>query len=133
MSDPYATENIPPGDLYADVPLYGRYKAKDGDTSFKDSNPEELYKLCNCNSEMIPEFSEGRRVYAIGGLIVKGRHLESGVRISHEFGDLNEVAAIKLVQEQFPSIPVPTIYFQGKVQPLFERELTKFRSMATIC
>jgi len=117
--DPYATEDILVNDLYADVPLYGQYKAKDGDSLFGNLRPEELYRLCTPANELIPGFSEGRRIYAIGGVIVKGRHHESGICVSHEFGDLNEVAAIDLVKEPFPWIPVPTIYFQGKVRSLF--------------
>jgi hypothetical protein len=95
---------------------------------FKDLGPEELYGLCTPNNEMIPGFQEGHRIYAIGGVIVKGRHLQSGVCVRHKFGDLNEVAAIKPFKEQFPWIPVPTIYFQGRVQSL-RREVTKYRSM----
>ena len=119
MANPYATENIPVSDLFADVPLYGRYKAKEGDSLFKELSPPELYELCTPNNEMILDFQDGRHIYAIGGVIVKGRHLQSGVHVSHKFGDLNEVAGIELVKEQFPWIPVPMIYFQGKVASHF--------------
>jgi hypothetical protein len=115
MINAYDVENIPIDDLYASTPLYGRYKAKEGDWSIGNLSPAEIYSLCSSDNEMIPDFN-GRRIYAIGGVIVKGRHqLDSGIQISHRFGDANEVASIALVKDRFPWIPVPTIYFQGEV------------------
>jgi len=64
---------------------------------------------------MIPNYPEGRTIYAIGRVIVKGAHNTGGRVQSHEFGDANEYAAIALVAKSFPSIPLPKIYFQGKV------------------
>jgi len=117
MSYTYDPESVPSDDLYASTPLYGRYKAKDGDSLIQHLTPLEIYTKCTLENEMVPEFIEGRHIYAIGGVIVKGRHeLNSAVQ-SHAFGDANEVDAIALVREHFPWIPVPEVYFQGRVVP----------------
>ena len=59
------------------------------------------------------------------GLVVKGRHVtESGLQ-SHAFGDANEAAAIALVYTNLPWIPVPRIYFQGKVRSMIFSRVTK--------
>src|SRR5215471_1593474 len=115
MNDPYTVENIPADDPYRSTLLYGRYKAKDGDFTAMTLSPGQIYALCDSDTEMIPDFPDGRHIYAVGGLIVKGRHeIDSAIQ-SHAFGDANEAAAAALVVKHFPWIPLPTIYFQGKV------------------
>lgn len=112
MIDPYDARVIPEGDLYGDVPLFGRYRAEPADFDPAEKNPQEILNMCRPGNEMIPDFPEGRTIYAIGRVIVKAAHKKGQ---SHEFGDANEAAAIALVAKNLPWIPVPKIVFQGKV------------------
>ena len=115
MTHPYEVHNIPAGDMYADTPLYGRYKATEGDVATAGLAPAEILALCGPDTDMIPDFPDGRHIYAIGDVIVKGRHDMNSITRSHAYGDANEAAAIDLVAKHFPWIPVPKILFQGKV------------------
>jgi hypothetical protein len=103
--------------MYLDTPLYGRYKSTDIDIDSAKLSSSETLELCGPDTEMIPDFPDGRRIYAIGNAgIVKGRHEVNSVVQSHAFGDANEVAALRLVADRFPWIPVPKVLFQGVVK-----------------
>jgi len=117
--NPYETEIIPPSDLYSSTPLYGRYTPLPGDLNPVSLAPEALYSLVvRPENSLIPDPEyPGRNIYALRHVIVKGEHVENGQVISHKMGDMNDVAAIKLVRDQIPWIPVPKIYFQGEVLP----------------
>ena len=112
MIDPYNAQVIPERDLYTDSCLYGRYKAAPGDFDPADKTPQEILNMCHPDNEMMSTFTEGRTIYAIGRVIVKAADVKGR---SHELGDANDAAAITLVTKHFPWIPVPTIFFQGKV------------------
>jgi hypothetical protein len=113
----YETEQIPPSDLYSSTPLYGRYTPRPGDLTPDSLPPAALYTLVvRPENSLIPDPEyTGRKIYALGHVIVKGQHVEKGQVISHKMGDMNDVAAIKLVRDRFPTIRVPEIYFQGEV------------------
>jgi hypothetical protein len=115
MNDPYEVKSIPADDPYRSTPLYGRYKAEKGDFTSTTLSPVQIYALCRPDTEMIPDFPNGRHIYAVGRLIIKGHHEIDSVIQPHAFGDANEAAAITLVTKHFPWIPLPTIHFQGKV------------------
>ena len=112
MIDSYDTRVIPEGDLYGDLPLFGRYGAAPTDFDPAGKSPQEIFNMCRSDDEMTPDFPEGRTIYVIGHVIVKAAHKNGQ---SHEFGDANEAAAIALVAKNLPWIPVPEILFQGKV------------------
>jgi hypothetical protein len=79
-------DRIPPTDLYADVPLYGRYfpKADDFRVDLQHVNshtPDALrywtsvVALCNEAVRIYPADEGGRDVFALGTVIVKSSHL----------------------------------------------------------
>jgi hypothetical protein len=115
MSNPYNAKIIPKNDVYGDVPLYGRFESRVDDFDPTDKTPQEILQLCGPANEMLPEVPV-RRIYALGKVIIKGADFGRGSLQSHQYGDANEAAAIALVSEYFPEIPVPEIIFQGKVK-----------------
>ena len=66
MIDPYEAQVIPERDLYADSPLYGRYRATPADFDPADKTPQEILDMCRPDNEMMPTFTEGRTIYAVG-------------------------------------------------------------------
>ena len=86
-----------------------------GDTKRNRATLAEIYSLCGPENEMIPDLPDGRHIYVVGGVIIKGHHEVHSEIQEHTFGDANEAAAIALVNEHFPWIPLPSIYFHGKV------------------
>ncbi|KAI1370393.1 hypothetical protein F4677DRAFT_365542 [Hypoxylon crocopeplum] len=127
-SDP---DKIPEGDLYADVPLYGRYfpRPTDFKPDAKHSNsttPESLdywsTVLAQCTElNRIYENDEGGRdVFAFGSVIVKSSHLKTipeGRRSyrDYSYADANEVEAIRLAKEALDDVKVPQVYFASKI------------------
>jgi hypothetical protein len=130
---PYEADpaKIPPEDTYTREPLYGRYLPKDDDIRpnvkyIRSKTPEALdywasiLRYCN-PSIRLHESIEGRRdVFALGGMIIKSSHLNGLTNISvgrnFFYDDMNEVEAIRLMNESLPHIKVPEIYFNGKVK-----------------
>ncbi|KAI1504569.1 hypothetical protein F5X99DRAFT_19141 [Biscogniauxia marginata] len=127
-SDP---DKIPKDDLYADVPLYGRYFPRL--TDFKpdakhinSTTPESLSYwstvLAQCTElNRIYENDEGGRdVFALGSVIIKSSHLKvtpEGRRSSRDYSyaDANEVEAIRLAKKVLDDIKVPQVYFAAKI------------------
>jgi hypothetical protein len=129
--NPYATEpeHIPPTDLYADIPLYGRYRPKPGDFRVKPEHIgsqssdatqywESVVSLCDESTRIYPADEGGRDVFALGSVIVKSGHLHDTPEIDYSFADANEVEAISIAQNVLGNIRVPEIYFAGKVMIL---------------
>lgn len=86
--NPYETEpeHIPINDLYADIPLYGRYRSKPGDFSVQLEHVgclsstslhywESVISLCDETTRIYPADEGGRDVFALGNIIVKSSHL----------------------------------------------------------
>ncbi|VUC20912.1 unnamed protein product [Clonostachys rosea] len=128
----YATEiaDIPKGDRYADIPLYGRYGPKCDDFKpltqhVNSSAPESLRywedvlsRLGDSNIVYKNELDEdGRDVFALGTLIIKSGHLHAAPTRDYSLNDANEVAAIDLARKPLGEldIAVPDIYFTGKL------------------
>ncbi|KAM0519560.1 hypothetical protein ACHAPE_003737 [Trichoderma viride] len=124
--DPY---EIPPTDLYYDLPLYGRYNPSPQDfktlEKYCNSSTQEglqywtgVVDKCDATCYVYENPFGGRDVFALGSIIVKSCHLgtqDDGPESSRDYSitDKNEVAAIQLV----PSIiPGPRIYFSGKLK-----------------
>lgn len=122
--NPYETnpDHIPSTDLYADVPLYGRYTPKPDDfqvdlqqTNFQ-SYWASVIELCNESVRIYPADEGGRDVFALGSVIVKLSHLHDTQEIDYSYADANEVRAIAIAKDLFKDIiRVPDIYFAGKV------------------
>lgn len=122
--NPYETnpDHIPSTDLYADVPLYGRYTPKPDDfqvdlqqTNFQ-SYWASVIELCNESVRIYPADEGGRDVFALGSVIVKSSHLHDTQEIDYSYADANEVRAIAIAKDLFKDIiRVPDIYFAGKV------------------
>lgn len=126
--DPYVTdpERIPATDLYADVPLYGRYQPKPSDFRVKPEHIgsqssdsmrywESVITLCDESIRIYPAGEGGRDVFALGSVIVKSSHLHDTQEIDYSFADANEVEAISIAKTVLGDIRVPRIYFAGKV------------------
>jgi COMPASS component SPP1 len=127
-------ENIPPDDRYADVPFYGRYYPTAGDfqpdpAHVLSTSPDSLaywssvLARCNTENRIYENQDGGRDVFALGGVVVKSRHLhpgQEGRRSTREYSlaDQNEVVATSLVRQSLSllGIRVPRIYFAGKVR-----------------
>lgn len=125
---PYVTEpeHIPATDLYADVPLYGRYRPKPGEFSVKPEHIgyhsaeairywESVLRLCDESTRIYPADEGGRDVFALGNVIVKSSHLHNTPEIDYSFADANEVEAISIAKGVLRGIKVPEIYLAGKV------------------
>ena len=122
--NPYETnpDHIPSTDLYADVPLYGRYTPKPDDfqvdlqqTNFQ-SYWASVIELCNESVRIYPADEGGRDVFALGSVIVKLSHLHDTQEIDYSYADANEVRAFAIAKDLFKDIiRVPDIYFAGKV------------------
>ena len=128
MINPYDALTIPDGDLYGDIPLYGRFKL--GEHTFKfdptEHSPLDVLSMCTAETDMMPDRPDGRAVFAVGDVIVKW-HDRCGQQ-SYENADANECAAIELVNERFPWIPIPKVHFKGKVSNLADfSKLTRSR------
>lgn len=115
MVDPYDARAIPDGDIYGDIPLYGRFEADEHTFKFDATKhtPTDILAMCNSDTELMPDRPDGRTVYAVGNVIVKW-HDKDGNQ-SYANADANECAALQLVSESFPWLPCPNIHFQGKV------------------
>ncbi|KAI9369427.1 hypothetical protein BJX61DRAFT_549589 [Aspergillus egyptiacus] len=126
---PYVTEpeHIPATDLYADVPLYGRYRPKPGEFSVKPEHIgchsaeamqywESVLGLCDESNRIYPADKGGRDVFALGNVIVKSSHLHNTVKIDYSLADANEVEAISIAKDVLRGIRVPEIYFSGKIR-----------------
>jgi len=131
--NPYTTDpdEIPPSDLYADLPLYGRYLPKPDDfridVQHVKSHSEASLKywasvldLCNESVRIYPADEGGRDVFALGTVIIKSSHLRIQKRleyreIDYSYADANEVEAIAIAKDTLKPIRVPEIYFTGNV------------------
>ncbi|KAJ8118486.1 hypothetical protein ONZ43_g3980 [Nemania bipapillata] len=127
-SDP---DKIPEDDLYADVPLYGRYLPRRTDfipdaKHINNTTPESLdywsTVLAQCTElNRIYESDEGGRdVFALGSVIIKSSHLKvtlEGRRSyrDYSYADANEVEAIRLAKNVLDDIKVPRVYFASKI------------------
>ncbi|KAJ5121412.1 uncharacterized protein N7515_009373 [Penicillium bovifimosum] len=120
-------EHIPATDLYADIPLYGRYRPKPGDFSVKPEHIgshsaeamrywESALSLCDESTRIYPADEGGRDVFALGNIIVKSSHLHHEPEIDYSFADANEVEAISIAKDVLTGIRVPEIYFAGKIR-----------------
>lgn len=133
--DPYTTDpnKIPPSDLYADLPLYGRYRPKPDDFRIDiqhvNSQSTDSLKywasvvdLCNESVRIYPD-ERGRDVFAIGSIIIKSGHLHSHgsgqfTDTCYSYADENEIQAVALAKKALKDVRVPEIYFAGKVRVL---------------
>jgi hypothetical protein len=131
--NPHATEpdDIPPSDLYADLPLYGRYHRKQNDFRIdlhhvnSQSNDALNYwasviDLCDQTARIYPADDGGRDVFALGRIIVKSSHLHEQRSTTYEdidfsYADANETQAIAIARSALKDVKVPEIYFAGKV------------------
>lgn len=142
--NPYATnpDNIPATDLYAAVPLYGRYFPRQDDFHVDLQHVNSLSTaslqywasvvgLCNESVRIYPADEGGRDVFALGNVIVKSSHLhdpENGQikEIDFSYADANEVQAIAIAKSILKDIRVPNIFFAGKVRsPFFHATLLR--------
>ncbi|KAL1857452.1 hypothetical protein VTK73DRAFT_8091 [Phialemonium thermophilum] len=124
-------DKIPPTDLYADIPLHGRYVPREDefrvDLAHAGSHSaesikywEEVLRLCNEAVRIYPADDGGRDVFASGNIIVKSSHLHAAqdgqpVEIDYSYADANEVQAIALARTVLAEVRVPEIYFCGKI------------------
>ncbi|KAJ6143230.1 hypothetical protein N7471_002683 [Penicillium samsonianum] len=132
--NPYITDpdHIPPSDLYANLPLYGRYSPKPDDfcIDVQHVNSQStaslqywasVLSLCNESVRIYPgDAAGGRDVFAVGSIIVKSNHLytqESAeyAEIGYSYSDANEVQAIAIAKKVLEHVKVPDIYFNGKI------------------
>lgn len=127
-SDP---DKIPEDDLYADVPLYGRYFPRPNDFKpdakhINSKTPESLnywstvLEQCTELNRIYENNEGGRDVFALGSVIIKSNHLNvtpEGRRSSRDYSyaDANEVEAIRLAKKVLDDIKVPQVYFAAKV------------------
>ncbi|CAG7934207.1 unnamed protein product [Penicillium olsonii] len=133
IMNPYTTDpnEIPPSDLYADLPLYGRYRPKPDDfhIDIRHVNSQStdslkywasVVDLCNESVRIYPADEGGRDVFAVGSIIIKSGHLHpQGITqftdIRYTYADENEVQAVTLARKALKNVKVPEIYFAGKV------------------
>lgn len=126
--NPYVTDpnRIPPSDLYADVPLYGRYFPKPDDfrvnlQHVSSQSPDSIQywasvvDRCNESVRIYPADECGRDVFALGSVIVKSSHLHDAREVDYSYADANEVCAISIAKNILKDIRVPEVYFAGKV------------------
>lgn len=126
--DPYEAnpDHIPATDLYADVPLYGRYLPKPDDfhvdpQHINSQTPDAIrywssvVTLCSEATKIYPADEGGRDVFALGEIIVKSSHLHEEMEKDYSYADANEVRAIGIAKGAFADIRIPDIYFSGKV------------------
>lgn len=132
--NPYASnpDDIPVTDLYADVPLYGRYFPRQDDfqvdlqhinslSSVSLQYWESVVELCNESLRIYPADEGGRDVFALGSVIVKSSHLhDTGngqiKEIDFSYADANEVQAIAIAKSILKEVRVSEIFFAGKVR-----------------
>lgn len=131
--NPYETDpaRIPEGDLYADIPLYGRYGPHASDfkpapehiNSTSDASLkywEDVLAQCTESTHVYKNELEenGRDVFALGSVIIKSGHLHDSPTWDYSYNDANEVAAIALARGPLAElgVKVPEIYFTGKVR-----------------
>lgn len=128
MTDP---DKISPSDLYADLPLYGRYQPKPADFRIDrqhvNSQSTESLRywasvlvLCDESARIYPADDGGRDVFALGSIIVKSSHLHTQqgtkyIEIDYTYADANEIQATAIAKTVLKDIRVPEIYFSGKV------------------
>jgi hypothetical protein len=119
-------DRIPPTDLYADVPLYGRYFPKPDDfhvdlQHINSETPDAIQywtlvvTLCSEENRIYPADEGCRDVFALGEIIVKSSHLHDELEKDYSYADANEVRAIGVAKGVFEDIRIPDIYFSGKV------------------
>ncbi|KFZ05388.1 hypothetical protein V501_08398 [Pseudogymnoascus sp. VKM F-4519 (FW-2642)] len=131
--NPYASNpgDIPASDMYADVPLYGRYFPRQDDfradaqhiNSLSTASLEYwtlVVKLCNESVRIYPADEGGRDVFALGSVIVKSSHLHNSgnsqiKEIDFSYADANEVQAITIAKSILKDVRVPDILFAGKL------------------
>ncbi|KAI5805985.1 kinase-like domain-containing protein [Geopyxis carbonaria] len=130
--NPYEADpsKIPPTDLYADVPHYGRYLPHESDfhpdpAHINKHTPEAIayWKsvLTKCDKSTCLYDGEvgGRSVFAIGGVIVKTAHTQAQPEArDYSYTDKNEEAAIQKFRSSSldqSGVQVPRIYFCGKI------------------
>ena len=126
--NPYTADPnyIPPTDLYADIPLYGRYLPNPDDFQvnaqhINSESPESIQywtsvvELCNESVQIYPADDGGRDVLALGSVIVKSSHLHHTPEINYSYADANEICAISMARSTLKDIKLPEIYFAGKV------------------
>jgi hypothetical protein len=133
--NPYVTnpDDIPPSDLYADLPLYGRYHPHPNDFHINrqhiNSQSIESLKywasvvhLCNESVRIYPAEEGGRDVFALGSIVIKSSHLHTQgsaqyTETDYSYADANEVQAIAMAKNVLNgvNVRVPEIYFAGKV------------------
>lgn len=126
--NPYVTDpnRIPPSDLYADVPFYGRYFPKPDDfrvnLQYVSSQSPDSMKywasvvdLCNDAVRIYPADKGGRDVFALGSVIIKSSHLHDTQEVDYSYANANEIRAISITKCLLKDIRVPEIYFAGKV------------------
>lgn len=135
--NPYVTDpdHIPPTDLYADVPLYGRYCPKPDDfridpQHINSQSPNSIQywssvvDLCTESVRIYPADEGGRDVFALGNVIVKSSHLHPQrgrecTEVDFSYADANEVCAIAIAKSILDDVKVPEIYFVGKVRTYY--------------
>jgi hypothetical protein len=133
MTNPYETDpkKIPTSDMYADVPLYGRYWPRPDDfrVDFQHVNSQNRHSaeywasvigLCTEEIRIYPADEGGRDVFALGSVIVKSSHIHARegaarMEIDFSYADANEIRAIDLAKKVLKGVRVPKIYFAGKV------------------
>ncbi|KFY13330.1 hypothetical protein V492_03344 [Pseudogymnoascus sp. VKM F-4246] len=135
--NPYASNpgDIPATDMYADVPLYGRYFPRQGDFQVDIQHANSLstaslqywasvLALCNESNRIYPADEGGRDVFALGSVIVKSSHLHNPgssqiKEIDFSYADANEVQAIEIARRILKHVRVPKVFFAGKVNILY--------------
>ncbi|KAJ6008673.1 hypothetical protein N7522_003689 [Penicillium canescens] len=133
--NPYVTnpDDIPPFDLYADLPLYGRYHPQPYDfhincQHISSQSIESLnywasvVDLCNESVRIYPAEEGARDVFALGSIIIKSSHLHTQgsakyTKTDYSYADANEVRAIAIAKNVLNGVKVrvPEIYFAGKI------------------
>ncbi|CRG86864.1 hypothetical protein PISL3812_03876 [Talaromyces islandicus] len=127
--NPYeaSPDRIPPNDLYADVPLYGRYFPRPDDfrvdlQHVNSHTPDAIrywtsvVALCREAVRIYPADEGSRDVFALGTTIVKSSHLHESLEKDYSYADANEVRAIGIAKAVFgDTIRIPDIYFSGKI------------------
>jgi hypothetical protein len=125
----YNANDIPKGDPYADIPLYGRYFPTPDDfhvdAQHVNSDSAESVQywttvlgLCTESNLIFPaEQGQGRDVFALGSVIVKSshRHQCPVTRPDYLYADANEAQAVAIARRVLKGVRVPEIYFAGKV------------------
>ncbi|KAJ5551249.1 hypothetical protein N7461_005947 [Penicillium sp. DV-2018c] len=131
--NPYATDpdDIPPSDLYSDLPLYGRYRPKPDDFRIDRQHVNShsadslaywasIIDLCDQSARIYPADDGGRDVFALGSIIIKSSHLHTPrstkyTEIDYSYADANEIQAIAIAKNVLKDVKLPEIYFTGKI------------------